>query len=159
MTFPVTAPEAQSPMPNETSFPSPAAGYRFARPGHRPISFSGSLLAMSMSFTPEIPYWYELNIFRTDRQSFVLVLKLFFQSEEEEDYTKAWEFDTLAEVFDALEGYDAAEDIKVKIPDFDSLCPAELAVYAAQFQAQIEARRSHWASLVGELLSELDTAA
>lgn len=136
----------------------PAASHRFTRPGKRPLVFQGTQLAMAMSFTPDIPYWYEINIFRSEEQNFVLVVKLFFQSEIEQDYTKAWEADSLIEVLDMLEHYDAAEDIRVAVPEMDTIAPAELATMAYAMEARVRSQRAHWASLIGELFGELEAA-
>lgn len=138
-----------------------AQAHRIARPGSRPLTFSGTELAMAMSFTPELPYWYELNIYRTDGQRFVLVVKQFFQSEDEEDRKNAWEFGSLPEVFEALESYDAARDVKMDAERFemDGMSAAELATRAYELRARIEAARAHFAGLVGEFLAQVETAA
>jgi hypothetical protein len=137
-----------------------AAQHRIARHGARPLVFAGSQLAMAMSFTPGLPYWYEINIYRTSEQRFVLVIKLFHVAEDRKDTVDAWVFDTLPEVFDALEAHDAGRDV---IADVDAvhagLPPGELAVRAWELRARIEAARQHFAGLVGELLAEIDAVA
>jgi hypothetical protein len=143
-------------------FPNLGAGaqYRIPRRGARPLAFSGTQLAMAMSFTPGLPYWYEINIYRTSDQRFVLVVKLFHVSEEQKDTVDAWAFDTLPEVFDALEAHDAARDV---VTDVDwahtGLPPAELAARALELRARIAAARQHFAGLVGELFAEMDAVA
>ena len=137
--------------------PDTAMAYRFPRPGQRPIAFQGSLLAMAVSFTPDFPFWYEVNIFRTVEQQFVLVIKMFFQSETEQDTVRAWLFEDLMEVFEAMQQFDAAQDVRVGFPDTAGMCPAELAALAYDLKAKVGAYRSHWASLVGELFIEMDS--
>jgi hypothetical protein len=143
-------------------FPSLGAGtqYRIPRRGARPLAFSGTQLAMAMSFTPGLPYWYELNIYRTSDQRFVLVVKLFHVSEEQKDTVDAWAFDTLPEVFDALETHDAARDV---VADVDAMHmgvpPVELAARALELRARIAAARQHFAGLMGELFAEMDAVA
>lgn len=133
---------------------------RLARRGARPLSFAGHELAMAMSFTPGLPYWYEITIYRTSDQRYVLAIRQFFVSEQEKDTTDAWVFDTLPEVFDALEAYDAARDV---IADHGGvhagMAPAELAARALDLRARVEAARHHFASLLGELFAEIDGAA
>ena len=136
--------------------PASTTAYSFPRPGQRPLTFNGSILAMVMTFTPDFPFWYEVNIFRTDDQNFVLVVKMFFQSENEQGTVRAWQFDDLMEVFTAMEQFDAAEDIRVGFPETAQMCPAELAALAYELKAKVGAYRSHWASLVGELFLEID---
>jgi hypothetical protein len=134
--------------------------YRLPRHGARPLVFSGTQLAMAMSFTPGLPYWYEINIYRTSEQRFVLAIRLFQVSEQNRDTVDSWAFDTLPELFDALEGYDAGRDV---IADVDSvhagLPPVELAARAMELRARIAAARQHFAGLVGELFAEMDSVA
>ncbi|MBF9029970.1 hypothetical protein HKCCE3408_06160 [Rhodobacterales bacterium HKCCE3408] len=157
--FPMPAADQTNPAPAaEAQSMSAVGAYRFPRPGQRPLVFTGTLLAMAMSFTPEVPYWYEINIFRTETQEFALVLKLFFQSEAEDDYSKAWSFESIEALFDALETYDAAEDIRVPLGPTDGAPPAELAAMAYEMKARVAAQRAHWASLIGELFDELEAA-
>lgn len=133
--------------------------YRFPRSGQRPLMFEGKELAMAMSYTPELPYWYEFNVFETSGGSFALVIKLFYQSELEEDRVNSWTFETLPEVFDALEAYDAASDINFCMPQTESMAAAELAAKALELHSLIASQRAHFASLLGEMLEELETAA
>lgn len=130
--------------------------YRLRRPGLRPLIFSGAELAMAMNYTPELPYWYEINIYRTSGQGFVLAIRQFFQSETEEDTCQAWEFTTLPEIFDAIEQYDAAKDIKVSPVDLATSAPAELTAMSLDLRAQVKAARANFSGLVGELFEELD---
>jgi hypothetical protein len=159
MSYPVQAPDpaAVQPAMADTAPFGAATPRRLRRPGARPIVFSGSELAMVMSFTPELPYWYELNIYRTDAQGFVLAIQQFFQSETEEDRCQAWEFESLVEVFDALESYDAAKDVKIPM-DANASTPAEMMAMALELRAQVAAARANFDGLLGELFAELDAA-
>ena len=137
-----------------------AATHRVRRLGARPLVFSGSELAMAMSFTPKLPYWYEINIYRTDEQAFVLAIRLFFQAEEEKDQVQAWTFDSLDEVFEAIESYDAGKDVRLPLGGFaDDSAPADLAAKAFHLQAEVNAARQHYAGLAGEFFAEMETAA
>lgn len=137
-----------------------ARDFRIRRMGARPLVFRGTELAMSMSFMPELPYWYEMNIYRTEQQSFVLAIRLFFQSEEARDYVRAWELETIGDVFDKIEAYDAAQDIRLSLPDtLDTAAPAELAAHALDLSARVAGARAHFAGLVGELFAEIEASA
>jgi RPA family protein len=115
---------------------------------------------MAMSFTPGLPYWYEINIYRTSEQRFVLAIRLFHVAEDQKDTVDAWAFDTLHEVFDALEAHDAGRDVIADVDTVQAECPpGELAVRAWELRARIEAARHHFAGLVGELLAEIDAVA
>lgn len=134
--------------------------HRLRRLGARPIVFSGSELAMAMSYTPQLPYWYEINVYRTDDQGFVLAIRQFFQSEDESDLVQAWSFETLAEVFDAVEAYDAGKDVRLPKETFSAdAAPADLAASAMRLQAEVNAARLHYAGLVGEFFAEMDMPA
>jgi len=159
MSYPMNAtdPAQMTPAPDAAPTMAPSS-FRLSRPGKRPLTFHGSELAMAMSYTPELPYWYELNIYRTAEQKFVLALKLFFGSTDETDRSKAWEFDTLPEVFDTLESYDAADDVRIDCTAMEHLSAAELAARAYELGARVAAQRAHFGSIVGELFKELEAA-
>ena len=133
------------------------SSYRIVRNGARPLKFSGSELAMAMSFTPEIPYWYEINLYRTTDSQFVAAVRLFHQSEEKRDTVEAWQFRSLDEALAAIEHYDAAQDIDFAMVDgLDELTGAEVAAHALELHARIRGQRQHYRGLVGEVLYELD---
>ncbi len=159
MSYPMTAPDPAHAAPvTDAPQSAPATSYRLTRPGMRPLIFQGSELAMAMSYTPDIPYWYELNIYRTSDQRFALAIRQFFSSTIEEDRCKAWEFDSLMAVFDFLENYDAAEDVRIDCAPIDGVPAAELAARAYDVAARVAAQRTHFASLVGELFAEMESA-
>lgn len=131
--------------------------YRIARQGARPLKFTGSELAMAMSFTPEIPYWYEVNLYRTTGSDFVVAIRLFHQSEDKRDTVEAWQFKSLDEAIAAIEHYDAAQDVDFhgSMPGAE-LCGAEVTARALDLEARIHSQRQHYRGLVGEILFELD---
>ena len=134
---------------------SASTGFRIKRAGARPLSFQGSELAMAMSYTPSLPYWYEVNIYRTTDQRFAVAIRLFFQSEDEQDTAQAWIFDSIDEALVQIEGYDAAQDVHLPaMPPTEAA--ADLAVYASRLQAAVSAARHHYASLIGELFYDLE---
>lgn len=151
---PASAPQSTSEMPQMGQ----AQSIRLRRPGARPLVFNGTEMAMAMSFTPELPYWYEINIYRSEDQRFALAIRLFYQSETEEDTCQAWDFDSLVEVFDAIENYDAAKDVKVDLNGVASSAPSELTALALELRARTLAARANYSGLVGELFDEMDEA-
>lgn len=143
--------------PAESSAAPSGMKVRLTRRGARPLTFSGQELAMAMSFTPGLPYWYEVTIYRTTDQRFVLAIRQFFVSELEKDTTDAWVFDNLVQVFDMLEAYDAGRDVVADVGvSHSGLPPAELAARAMDLRARVEAARHHFAGLVGELFAEME---
>ncbi|MEM9425097.1 MAG: hypothetical protein AAGA06_00190 [Pseudomonadota bacterium] len=156
-----TSPEHVGMVQTETTSAPRSVGqpqtYRIARVGARPLKFSGSELAMAMSFTPEIPFWYEINIYRTTEGDFVTAVRLFHQSEDRRDTAEAWRMATLEDALSALEHYDAGKDVDFAlIEPGDCLCASELGARALDLQARIMAQRKHYGGLVGEVLYELD---
>lgn len=158
MTHPMPVDQAYAPGAAETGSIGAANAYRIRRLGARPLVFSGTELAMAMSFTPELPYWYEINAYRTERQTFVLRIKHFRASETESDSCDAWEFETLADLFDAIEAYDAARDVRFDPARLAEAPAAELAGRAMALKAEVAAARAHFASLAGELFQEMEAA-
>lgn len=165
MSYPIEdhASDAMPPMAvdvgaNPASIGGPIA-YRIARNGARPLHFKGSELAMAMSFTPELPFWYEINLYRTSDAQFVVAIRLFHQSEDKKDTIEAWKCQALEQAFEIIENYDAAHDVAVTISAGMHEQPApELAALALDLQWRISAARRHYQGLVGELFSELDVA-
>ena len=134
--------------------------YRLRRIGGRPLEFSGVELGMAMSFSPSLPYWYEINLYHTREQRFVLAIRQFFQSEAERDIVSAWTFETLGEALDALEAYDAAEDVRLTVEvDTARMSAADLAACAMDLRARAKSARTHFSGLVGEFLHQMDVGA
>jgi len=134
----------------------PAQGFRIKRTGQRPLVFEGAELCMAMSFVPGTPSWYEINLYRTSAQGFVVAIRQFFKSEDERDRVRAWEFESFEAAVACLEGYDAGEDVRVeRFPD-EASGAADLAASAFSLRAQVEAARDQYAGLVGEILYELE---
>lgn len=138
-------------------FSQNAPTWRIKRVGGRPLAFMGSELAMAMSFTPTLPYWYEVNVYRTSDQQFVACVRLFYVSSDEQDTARAWECETLDEAIEALVRYDAAQDVRLTLdhggPDRTA---AEMAAHSLDLRAQVKSYRHHYATLIGEFLHDLD---
>jgi hypothetical protein len=136
------------------------ADFRLKRHGQRPLMFRGAELGMAMSFDPDVPYWYEVNLYRTADRTFVVAIRQFFQSEDERDVVKAWTFASLGDALDHIEGYDAGADVRLKSRQIPGNGAAvDLAAAALDLRAQVEAARAHYRNLVAEFLYDLDAAA
>lgn len=143
-----TAPQSISPT---------AMRYRIKRNGGRPLVFDGSELAMAMSYSSDISFWYEINFYRTVEQGFVTAVRIFHQSEDRQDTVTAWEADTLDEAIAQLTAYDAAQDVHIPVDlDLPSLAPAETAALGLQLNARVAEHRKHFQYLVGEFLYDLE---
>jgi len=154
MSFPMQSPEPAG----DVTFMTAGSSFTLPQAGKRPLSFTGTEIAMAMSFTPALPYWYEINLYRANDGQFVVAIRNFYQSETEEDVVRAWSFPTVDHAFEHLENYDAGRDVPVPTGDFSGMAPAEMAALAMQTHAKIEDRRSHFAGLVGEIFFEIDAA-
>jgi hypothetical protein len=136
------------------------AEYRLKRHGQRPLVFRGAELGMAMSFDPEVPFWYEINLYRASDRTFVVAIRQFFQAEDERDIVKAWTFATLGDAIDHIEAYDAGADVRLKTRRLSAHgVAADLAAAALDLRATVEAARSHYRNLVAEFLYDLDAAA
>lgn len=151
------APQDVPPAAGVAAFPPAGTSYVINRIGARPLRFEGSELAMAMSYSAAVPYWYEINIYRTAQQGFVTAVRLFHQATDKENTVRAWENASIDDAIDKLTRYDAAYDLPVEM-DFDagSMPPVELAAKALEMQARISDARHHYKTLVGEFLHDLE---
>ena len=132
--------------------------YNVKRIGAKPICFEGTELAMAMSYTPSVHFWYEINLYHTSEDRFVSAIRVFHQSEDKRDTVQAWETTSLDDAIDKLTEYDAACDVEMPGEDhFGKTTPAESASIALQMMARMNAARHHYKSLVGELLFDLES--
>ncbi|MEM1431044.1 MAG: hypothetical protein AAGG09_16425 [Pseudomonadota bacterium] len=163
MTYMTDAPHAEQTVAMPAAGPDaggmPGMNMRLRRLGARPLAFQGVELGMAMSFTAELPYWFEINLYRVSDGTFAVAIKQFFQSSEETDLARAWPAATLAEAFDIIEGFDPAHDVPVRLSLLDShLSAAEMEAAAMDLQAQVAHARTHYRSLVGEFFHGIEGA-
>ena len=142
----------------EVPFVGAGTVYRIAKQGGRPNVFTGTELAMAMSFTPGLPYWYEINLYRRAEQGFVVAIRKFYQSEDERDTVKSWSCDNIGDALTLIEDYDASEDVRVPQLDVTSESAASLAAHAMSMMSEVASARSHYAGLVGEMFAEIEAA-
>ncbi|MEM6413385.1 MAG: hypothetical protein AAF720_01870 [Pseudomonadota bacterium] len=132
--------------------------FRLKQTGARSITFDGYELCSSMSYVVGPPLWYELNIYQTDSQGFLIGIKMFTKNEDEGDIHRVLEASSLDDVAHILENYDPAFDIdasSVRVDD-DTISMAELSLAAVRLRQRIEEARRQFKDLVGEILYELD---
>ncbi|MEL6205340.1 MAG: hypothetical protein AAFR47_08520 [Pseudomonadota bacterium] len=148
-------------MPSAAEAPSSLSmgTYRLLRMGTRPIVFQGEELGMAMSFTPDWPYWFEINLFRATDGTFPVAIKQYFVSEYQKNLATAEATHSLSAAFDFIEHFDPAQYIPLTTRV--SAAPAtaaEMGAAAMDLKAQVEAMRSHYRGLVGEFMHEIDAA-
>lgn len=134
-----------------------AAAVTLKRLGQRPLVFDGVELCMAMSYVPGAPMWFEINVFRTGAGAFVLCVKHFHRDEDERDISRAWECPDFETVMTTLETYDPAHDLRADVDvETAGMAPGDLAAKALAIRAQLGEARRQYASLVGEILHDLD---
>lgn len=137
--------------------PRPTTGVEFKlkRFGKKPLYFFGVEVAMAMSFTPNVPYWYELNLYRSD-SGFAVAIKRFHQSPDVRDLFRAYECRSFDDVVELIEGYEPAEDLTGMTNGANgAMCAVECAQLAMVLKSSIGDIRSHFRELAGEFLCEL----
>lgn len=130
------------------------------RTGQRPFTFDGSLVAMTCGVTPGLPFWYEINAYRTTAGSWVSDIRLFNKEDGRSDLFRVAEHDDVDALFDHFENYDPAGDIAPPGELIDgSASSAELALQTARLQMRIDRICDHYRGLLGDLLGRIDAAA
>ena len=123
------------------------------RTGARPHLFNGATVATVCGVTPLLPFWYELNLHRTVIDTFISDIRLFQKSPDLPDLFWVAEHDDLDDAIAYFERYDPAGDV---LPRQEIAAragsAAELALWAARLQLQVDAITQHYRALVGELL-------
>jgi hypothetical protein len=123
------------------------------RTGARPYLFNGATVATVCGVTPLLPFWYELNVHRTVIGTYVTDIRLFHKSPDLSDLFWIAEHDDLDDAITHLERYDPAGDV---LPSQEIAAragsAAELALWTARLQLQVDAITQHYRALVGELL-------
>lgn len=125
------------------------------RTGHRPLTFNGVPIATICGVTPALPFWYELNLFRTVVDSFVCDVRLFQKSDAPERFTVA-EHDDLLDACAWFEAYQPARDIRPNIALSTIGSSAELAIAIASLRLEIDLAAEHYRALVGQLLTAVE---
>jgi len=126
------------------------------RTGKRPYSFNGVAVATVSGITPALPFWYEINIFRTVSDTYVSDIRLFHKEADYPDFFRVEEHLDLETVFEHLEGYDPAGDLALSpsMPKW-STSNAALEFGVARLQMQVNRINQHYGSLVGALLHDI----
>lgn len=133
-------------------------GFTLRRTGRRPVFFEGVELCMAMSYVPGAAFWYEINIYRTVSDGFVVYVRLFSKKEQDTDLYRVFEAGSFEEVISFLEDYDAAEDVRIDVLADDQSAPlSELVVRALALRARIDDARRQFSALVGQILFDIDS--
>ncbi len=126
------------------------------RTGRRPFLFNGNVIATVCGITPLLPFWYELNVHRTVLDSYVSDIRLFNKAPDLPDLFWVDEHDDLDDVSTHFERYDPAGDLS---PPQEMTghggSSAQLALWTARLQLQVDQITQHYRALVGDLLGAI----
>jgi hypothetical protein len=126
------------------------------RTGLRPYAFNGVLVAMVSGITPALPYWYELNVYRTVLGTYVSDVRLFQKDSDRSDLFRVEEHADLDAVMSYFESYDPADDLQPAAQVMDqSTSNTRLALAAARLQMEVNQISDHYKALIGTFLQDL----
>lgn len=126
------------------------------RTGLRPYAFNGQLLGTVCGVDQVLPYWYEINVYRTVLGSYVSDIRLFGKAADAPDLFRAREHDDLDALHAYLEGYDPCGDLPpIRYDDSPATSAAALALRAIEVRAEMRRIDDHFRATVGALLNAL----
>jgi hypothetical protein len=130
---------------------------KLRRTGERPFIGHISEVATSSGYSTELPFWYEVNVYRTPDDSLVTDIRLFNKNPNMTDLFRVREHEDMEAVFAYFESYDASADLT---PGRDVSSPtassAALALSAARLQLQVNQLTRHYEAMIGDLLQALN---
>ncbi|MGF1544579.1 MAG: hypothetical protein ACFB00_08795 [Parvularculaceae bacterium] len=134
--------------------------YRLKQTGGRPRQFAGVEICSAMSYVVGPPLWYEINVYQTTEDAFVVEIRMFTKNENERDLFRVIDAVSLEDVFETLETYDPAQDVDASVLRFadDDANVAELSVSAAALRLRVEEARRQFRDLVGDILYQIESA-
>lgn len=126
------------------------------RTGQRPFDFNGTLVAMTCGINATLPFWYEINAYRTRGDGWVSDIRLFRKEDGSTDLFHVAEHDDLDALFDHLESYDATGDL---VPPRElvegTASGTQLALHTARLQMAANQIVDHYRGLLGDLMIRL----
>lgn len=133
---------------------------KLKRTGARPHLFNGTTVATVCGVTPALPFWYELNVHRSVIGTYISDVRLFHKAPDLPDLFWVAEHDDLDAAIEHLERYEPAGDVSP--PQELAMragSAAELALWTARLQLQVDQITQHYRALVGELLHAITPVA
>ncbi len=121
--------------------------------GAKPLRIHGVILAEAHSWSPAVPAWHEVALFRTEGRECAVALRMRKKAVGEADIHHAEIFASLDEALEWLEAFDPTSGLA---PGFDAsdrrVSTAEIALASAALRQQADAVTRQWRGLLGELL-------
>ncbi|WP_375382035.1 hypothetical protein [uncultured Sphingomonas sp.] len=125
------------------------------RTGQRSFAFNGQILGTVCGIDQVLPYWYEINVYRTVLGTYISDIRLFGKGAEATDLFRVTEHDAMDAVQNYLEHYDPSCDLPPVRYDATSQSAAALTLRAIEVRAELQRIADHYHVTVGALLTAL----
>ena len=123
--------------------------------GYRPVAFNGQVLATVCGVDQVLPYWYEINVYRTVLGAYVSDIRLFSKGVDAPDLFRVAEHEDPDGLHAYLEAYDPCGDLPPIRYDEAATSAAALTLRAIEVQAEMRRITDHYRVTVGALLNAL----
>ena len=121
--------------------------------GGKPLRIVGVMIAEATSWSPSVPAWHEVSLYRTQGQECAASIRMLKKAMGETDIHHAELFASIEDALNWLEEFDPTADLA---PDFDAsdrrVSTAEIALFSAALRQHADAVTRQWRGLIGELL-------
>jgi len=121
--------------------------------GGKPLRIVGVIMAEANSWSPSVPAWHEVTLYRTQGQECAASIRMLKKAMGETDIHHAELFASIEEGLNWLEEFDPTADL---VPDFDAsdrrVSTAEIALLSAALRQHADAVTRQWRGLLGEVL-------
>ena len=126
------------------------------RTGERRYAFNGQILATVCGVDRILPFWYEINVYRSVIGTYVSDIRLFGKNEEIADVFRVAEHNGIEELRDHLGRYDPRYDLPPIRYDRSPQSSAALTLCALEVRADMQRISDHYRATVGALLDVLE---
>ena len=131
--------------------------FTLRRSGRKAVKFSGWQMVEATGAGETAPMWYDLRLYRSDTNQFIVELVARRQQLDEQDLCRVEVFDTLEAASLWLENYACANDVPVPAALVDGAAPMAAAVlHAVQLRQRIARIGEEFHSLLSDVFEVLD---
>ena len=113
-------------------------------------------LAFANSYIVSLPVWYEINLWLSDEKNYVLNIRRFEKSSDQEDTHVVIVSPSQDKVFEAIERYDPLRDLAVNIDLSPDMPMAEIAMHRLSLYWDMEITRRQYVSAVNDLFKSIE---
>ena len=126
------------------------------RTGERRYAFNGQILATVCGIERILPFWYEINVYRSVIGTYVSDIRLFGKGEDIVDVFRVAEHNDIDELRDHLGRYDPHYDLPPIRCGGSPQSSAALMLRAIEIRADMQRISEHYRVTVSALLDVLD---